>query len=482
MIDLRPVGYVIGWLVAAFGVSMIAPLLADLTLHAERQMVFAYTAIVTTLAGAAMVLSCANADVRSLTIQQSFLFACGIWVVFPLFGAAPFVLGEPGAGVIDALFESMSALTTTGGTVFNHLETLPPGTLLWRGQMQWFGGLGIVVVAIVFLPTLKVGGMQFFRSEAFDTLGKILPRATEIALSLTSIYLLTTVGCIAGYLWTGMTPFDALVHAFATVSTGGMANYDASFGQFGAGAQYVCIVFMLLAALPFVRYIQLVAGSARPLLTDSQVHAFFALIGVFVLALVWRLTAEGVMGPLEATRHALFNVVSIISGTGFATVDYGGWGSFAVTLFFVLGLIGGCSGSTACSVKVFRYQLLISAVAAEVRRLHSPNRVILPRYQGRPVDDETMSSVMAFFMLFYLSLGILTVLLVLLGLEPLTAISAAATALANVGPGLGPEIGPAGNFSGLNDAAKALLTVAMLLGRLELLSVLVILTPAFWRA
>lgn len=482
MIDLRPVGYVIGWLVAAFGLSMIAPLLADLALHAERQLVFAYVSIITTLAGAAMILACANADVRSLTIQQSFLFACGIWVVFPLFGALPFMLGAPRAGLIDALFESMSALTTTGATVFTGLERLPPGTLLWRGQMQWFGGLGIVVVAIVFLPTLKVGGMQFFRSEAFDTLGKILPRATEIALSLTSIYLLTTIGCIAGYLWTGMTPFDALVHAFSTVSTGGMANYDGSFGDFGAGTQYVCIVFMLLAALPFVRYVQLVAGHARPLLTDSQVRAFLAIIAVFVAALMWRLIAFEGAAFEEAFRAALFNVVSVITGTGFASADYGAWGSFAVTLFFVLGLIGGCSGSTACSVKVFRYQLLVSAVATEVRRLHSPNRVILPHYQGRPVDDETMNSVMAFFMLFYLALGLLAVLLVLMGLEPITAISAAATAIANVGPGLGPEIGPSGNFAGLNDGAKGVLTLAMLLGRLELLSVLVILTPAFWRA
>ena len=239
---------------------------------------------------------------------------------------------------------------------------------------------------------------------------------------------------------------------------------------------------MILAALPFVRYIQLVAGSARPLLTDSQVHAFFGIMAAFILALVWRLVSEGTMAPGEAFRHATFNVVSVVTGTGFASVNYGAWGAFALTLFFVLGLIGGCSGSTACSVKVFRYQLLISAVVAEVRRLHSPNRVILPRYQGRPVDDETMNSVMAFFMLFYLTLGLLTVLLILLGLPPLTAISSAATALANIGPGLGDQVGPAGNFAGLNDAAKVVLTLAMLLGRLELLSVLVILTPAFWRA
>jgi trk system potassium uptake protein TrkH len=261
-----------------------------------------------------------------------------------------------------------------------------------------------------------------------------------------------------------------------------MANSDASFGAYSAGAHYVAVVFMVLAALPFVRFIQLAAGTARPLLYDSQIWGFLLVIGGFVLALTLWLTWND-EGPYEpAFRESLFNVASIATGTGYSSADYNGWGSFAMALFFVLGLIGGCSGSTACSVKIFRYQLLLSAVSAEVNRLHSPNRMFTPRYQGRPVDDETMASVMAFFMFFFLTLGIVAVALVLLGLSPITAVSGAATALANVGPGLGPEIGPAGNFAGLSDPAKVVLTLTMLLGRLELLSVLVILTPAFWRA
>ncbi len=482
MIDIRPTGYVIGWLTTALGASMCAPLAADIAAGTEGPAVFATCAILTIACGAVVVLACGNADTGRLNIQQSFLLASGIWIVFPVFGALPFLLGAPRASLVDAVFESMSALTTTGSTVFVGLETLPPGTQLWRGMLQWFGGLGIVVVAMVFLPTLKVGGMQLFRSEAFDTLGKILPKATQIAISLTSIYVVLTLACTLGYIWSDMAPFDALVHAFTTVSTGGMANSDASFSAYGAGAHYVAVVFMILAALPFVRFIQLAAGTAKPLLRDSQVHGFLLVITAFVVTLTLWLTWSS-QGPYEpAFREALFNVTSIATGTGYASADYNAWGPFAMVLFFVLGLIGGCSGSTACSVKIFRYQLLLSAIVAEINRLHSPHRSYTPRYQGRPVSEETMSSVMAFFMFFFLTLGLLAVSLVLLGLAPITAISGAATALANIGPGLGPEIGPAGNFAGLNDGSKVVLTFGMLLGRLELLSVLVIFMPAFWRA
>ncbi len=481
MIDIRPVGYLIGWLVAALGASMLLPIAADLAVGSGQWRVFATTAILTFVSGALMVLACASEDPRAMGIQQSFLLATGVWVVFPFFGALPFWFGAPEASATDAIFEAMSALTTTGSTVFTGLETLPAGTLLWRGMLQWFGGLGIVVVAMIFLPTLKVGGMQIFRSEAFDTLGKVLPRAGEIALSLTGIYLVLSGLCFMAYVWSGMVPFDALVHAMTTISTGGMANQDASFGVYGAGAHYVGTVFMLLSALPFVRYIQMASGSARPLLRDVQVQGFLAMLATFVAILsAWlALKAEA---PFEQSfREVLFNVVSISTGTGYSSADYDTWGPLAMTMFFVLGLIGGCSGSTACSVKVFRYQLLLSAISAEVKRLHSPHRVFTPRYAGRPVSLSVLNSVIAFFMFFYLSLAVFAVILVLLGLAPITAISGAATALANVGPGLGAEIGPAGNFAGLPDSAKWVLTLAMLVGRLEIMSVFVILTAAFWR-
>ncbi|WP_111428943.1 TrkH family potassium uptake protein [Rhodobacteraceae bacterium DSL-40] len=482
MIDLRPAGYLVGWLVAALGGSMILPLLANLVVgHGQNAGEFSAAAIITVVTGATVSLACANCDRRRIGVQESFLLATVIWAVFPFFGALPFMMGEPHASFTDAFFEAMSALTTTGATVFSGLESLPPGVLLWRGMLQWFGGLGIIVVAMVFLPTLKVGGMQIFRSEAFDTLGKMLPRAGTIAMSLTSIYFLLTFLCFMAYIFTGMVPFDALVHAMTTISTGGMANTDASFSIYGAGTHYVSVIFMVLAALPFVRFMQLAAGSARPILRDTQIQGFLIVIGCFtlVLSVYYAMRAEGAFEP--AFREVLFNVTSVATGTGYASADYGVWGPLAVSLFFIIGLIGGCSGSTACSVKIFRYQLLISAISAEVKRIHSPSRVFTPRYAGRAVSDDIMGSVIAFFMFFYLSLAVVAVLLVLVGLEPITAISGAATAIANIGPGLGPEIGPAGNFAGLPALAKWILAGAMLIGRLELMSVFVLFTAAFWR-
>lgn len=482
MIDVRPVGYLTGWLVAAFGVSMILPMLADITAANGNASVFATTAIISVVVGVLTALACGTGGHAELGRQQGFLLTTALWVVFPALGALPFWLGAPRASFTDALFESMSAITTTGSTVFVGLDRLPAGTLLWRGMLQWFGGLGIVVVAMIFLPALKVGGMQLFRSEAFDTLGKILPRAGEIALRLTAIYMALSVLCFLGYVVAGMGHFDAAVHAMTTVSTGGMANSDASFFDYGPAAHYVAVVFMILAALPFVRFVQLASGHGRPLIRDSQVRTFLAVIAVTVAALAaWVVLTLGL--PAERTfREVLFNIVSVITGTGFSSTDYNLWGPLAMTVFFVVGLIGGCSGSTVCSVKIFRYQLLFSAVAAQLRQLHSPSRVVALRYEGRAVDADVLDSVIAFFMLFYLTLATSALLLVLVGLEPITAITGAATALANIGPGLGPEIGPAGNFAGLPVAAKWVLSATMLLGRLEIMSVLVIFNVAFWRA
>ncbi len=482
MIEIRPVGYLVGWLVTGLGATMLLPLIADLVHGHSHARVFAETAVFTVVSGMVTVFACANGSDKRIGLQESFLLATGLWAVFPLFGALPFWLGAPEASFTDAFFEAMSALTTTGATVFTGLEDLPPSTLMWRGMLQWFGGLGIVIVAMVFLPALQVGGMQIFKSEAFDTMGKILPRAGEIAISLTGIYGILTFLCFMSYTFAGMQPFDAMVHTMTTVSTGGMANYDSSFAVYGAAPHYVAVIFMTLSALPFIRFVQLVRGTARPLLRDTQVHGFFAVI-VFFLVVLSSYLAMRSDAPFEQSfREVLFNVVSIATGTGYASANYDTWGPLAMTMFFVLGLIGGCSGSTACSVKIFRYQLLLSAVSAEVKRLHSPNRVFTARYDGRPVSQEIMDSVMTFFMFFFLTLAITAVLLVLMGLDPVTSVSGAAAAIANIGPGLGPVIGPAGNYATLPDAAKWLLATVMLIGRLELMSVFVLFTFAFWRA
>ena len=481
MFDIRPVAYVIGLLVATLGATMFLPMLVDIAEGRGEWHVFLQTGLVTVLAGGLVSLSCANAVRERLSIQQTFLLTVGVWAVLPLFGGMPFIWGATEASFTDAYFEAMSGLTTTGSTVFVGLDTLPKGLLLWRGILQWLGGIGIIVVAMVFLPELRVGGMQVFRSEAFETMGKILPRATEIASSISTIYVALTLACAVAYIFCGMNPFDASVHALTTISTGGFANYDASFATFSGPAEYVASFFMVAAALPFVRYVQMLNGHHTALWRDSQVLVFFATIGTLVVVMAVTLVSIFPHHPEQAVREALFNITSIISGTGYASVDYMGWGSFIITMFFFIGLIGGCAGSTACSVKIFRYQILFASIRVQLRRIRAPHGVFIPRFQGRPVDDETMSSVLAFFAFFVVSLGVLSVGLGMTGLDFTTSISGAATALANVGPGLGDIIGPAGNFASINDTAKWMLAFAMLTGRLEVMIVFTLFTMRFWR-
>ena len=484
MFDLRPVGYVLGLLVAALGLSMVIPMGLDILAQNGHWPAFAAAAAITALSGLFLTLACANGVTDRLSIQQTFFLTTGVWLVLPFFGALPFIFGATEARVVDAVFEAMSGLTTTGATVFGGLDDLPLGLNLWRGLMQWFGGIGIIVVAMVFLPELRVGGMQIFRSEGFDTFGKILPRAGEIASRIFVIYVALTLACGISYAGFGMAPFDAVMHALTTISTGGFSNYDDSFSVHQGPLEYVGAVFMVLASIPFVRYIQVVAGTAQPLLRDNQIRAYLATILVIVFALaLYRVVVTGIAGPV-ALREGLFNVVSIISGTGYASTDYQSWGPVAVAAFFFIGLIGGCAGSTSCSIKVFRYQLLFAAVSTQLRRIYAPHGVFEPRYDNRPVDEEVISSVMAFFVLFFVTLGVTAVLLGLTGLDTVTAVSGAAAALGNIGPGLGDLIGPAGNYANLgqNDAAKWILAAAMLVGRLELMAVMVLFTATFWRA
>ncbi|WP_371228761.1 TrkH family potassium uptake protein [Roseovarius sp. 2305UL8-3] len=482
MVDLRPVGYVVGLMVMALGLAMILPFMVDIAEGRGHWNVFAECAILTVLVGGLVALTCKNGVKEGLTIQQTFLLTTGVWVILPLFGALPFMLGDTDLRFVDAFFEAMSGLTTTGSTVLAGLEELPKGLLLWRGLMQWLGGIGIIVVAMVFLPELRVGGMQIFRTEGFDTFGKILPRATEISSRISVIYLALTLLCVLCYVLSGMDPFDATVHAMTTVATGGFANYDASFGAFGGTTEYVAVIFMMLAALPFVRFVQITAGTAQPLIHDPQVRGFFATaIVLVVIVTLWQFWQNE--NPSEAAfRKVLFNTVSILTGTGYASADYMQWGSFPVAMLFFVGLIGGCAGSTACSIKIFRYQLLLASIKAQLQRILTPHGMFTPRYQGRPVGDDVLNSVMSFFVFFTVTLGVISVVLGLTGLDFVTAVSGASAALANIGPGLGDTIGPAGNFASLNDTAKWVLAAAMLIGRLELLAVYAIFTISFWRA
>ena len=481
MIDLRPVGYVIGLLVAILGLTMVLPMLVDIAEGNGHWSAFLESGLLSVLIGGGVALSCASGVRQGLSLQQTFLLTSGVWVALPAFGSLPLMFGATDLSVTDAVFEAMSGFTTTGSTVIVGLDDLPKGILLWRGILQWLGGIGIIVFAMVFLPELRVGGMALFRSEAFDTMGKILPRAREIASRISVIYVGMTMACMLCYLALGMNVFDATVHALTTISTGGFANYDASFAVFSGPAEYVASVFMVLAALPFVRYVQMLNGNYTSMWKDPQARGFFWTIFVLVLIAWVVLTTIFPHHWEKSLREALFNITSIISGTGYASVDYMQWGPFLMVMFFYIGLIGGCAGSTACSVKIFRYQLLFAVLKVQLQRIRSPHGVFIARYGGRPVEAEVLSSVIAFFMFFILTLGVLSWALALTGLDFTTAVSGAATAVANIGPGLGDTIGPAGNFSSLNDTAKWILTVGMLVGRLELLVVYVLFTARFWR-
>ena len=480
MLDLRPVGYVIGLLTATLGVLMVFPMLLDWASGSGNWAAFAESAVVTALAGALLALACANGAGGGLDLRQSFVLTTGVWVVLPAFGALPLMIGEPGLGLTDAMFESVSGMTTTGTTVITGLDGLPMGTNLWRAILQWLGGLGIVIVALIFLPVMKVGGMQFFRAEGFDTLGKVLPRALDISAALVQIYVGMTLACAVVFWALGMDGFEAVVHALTALATGGFSNRDTSFTEFSDALHYAAAVFMILATLPFIRYVQMMQGQMAPLWRDVQVRTYLRwTVYAIVLVVGWRVLMQG--EPLLHTLHdSVFNVVSVLSGTGFGSGDVTLWGPMPFVVLLIVGFVGGCTSSTGCSVKVFRYMVMIEAIRTQFRRLLLPYSVQPVRLDGRTVDQDVINSVIVFFTLFVLSFGVLAVALAMTGLAPRTALTAAWTAIANIGPAFGPEVGPTGSVAAFPGSAKWLMIAGMLVGRLELLSVYVLFTVRFW--
>lgn len=481
MFDIRPVVYVIGLVVSCFGAAMILPMLVDLILQNGAWYTFAEAGFLTLLLGLCMALSTKNAVGEGLTIRQTYLLTTGVFAILPVFGALPFIIGPAKLTFTDAFFEAMSGLTTTGSTIMSNLSDQHAGILLWRGMLQWFGGVSVIVVALVFLPLLRVGGMQLFRWDGYDALGNVLPRAAQVTRTVSTIYLCLSGVCLISYLLAGLKPFDAVVYTMATMATGGFGNHDSSFADLGMAAEYVCVVFMILASLPFIRYGQVMQGQVKPIFKDSQIKSFIAIIVAVVTALFfWQIFANGESYE-RAFRKSLFNGVSILTGTGFVSADYGSWGSFPVMLLFIVGLIGGCAGSTCCSIKVFRFQLLFAAIWVRIQKMRSPHMIAVPRYESKQVPIEVVKSVMLFLIMFFGTLAVTTILLSLTGLDFITSLSGAATAVGNVGPGLGDEIGPTRNFSGLNDFAKWILSFVMLAGRLELIAVYAVFMVKFWR-
>ena len=480
MIQIRPILLTIGMTLCALAAFMLLPALVQFNDEVAGWEVFLASAVFTLFIGGLLILVTWDKEPAELGIKEGFVLTTATWLVLVAFAAIP--LAGMGMTYTDAFFEAMSGLTTTGATVLTGLDNLPRGVLLWRAILQGLGGLGIIVMALIVLPFLRVGGMQLFHTESSDRNEKVLPSASELVTATAGIYCALLLACLALYLAFGMAPFDAVCHALTTVATAGFSTHDDSFGFFPSPAlQWTCILFMILGGLPFVIFIQILRGEPAVVWRDRQVRGFmFLLVAMIAIMTFWLVTALNVE-PLEALRRAAFNVTSIMTTTGFATEDYTQWGEFAVGLFFLLMFVGACSGSTAGGIKIYRLQVAGMLTRSHFLHLMSPNRVVTLTYNNRRLPLDVPFSVIAFLAIYMATVGLFTVLLSALGLDLVTALSAATSAVGNVGPGLGDQVGPAGSYALLPDAAKWALSAAMLLGRLELFSVLVLLRPEFWR-
>jgi trk/ktr system potassium uptake protein len=482
LFDIRPIFLVNGILLAMLGAAMFLPALVDASVQNDDWLIFAGSAMLTLFTGVSFALMTWGHG-GNLTVREAFILVVSVWTFLPAFSALPFAFSALEMSYTDAFFEAMSGLTTTGSTVMTGLDTAPPGILLWRSLLQWLGGLGIIVMAIAVLPILQIGGMQLFKVEAFDTTEKVLPSAAQLALSLVSFYAGATA-ITTLLLWIAdMSFFDAINHAMTSIATGGFSTRDGSVGAFAsAQVDWTIIGAMIAGSLPFALYLQALRGRPETLWKDSQVQVFFGVLIVLVVAMALYDKASAIEGGFVShLRFAAFNVISVMTGTGYSNHDYSLWGPFAVTLFFFIMFVGGCAGSTSCGIKIFRFRVIYEAAAVQVRRLIHPSGVFVPHYNHKPIADSVTASVMSFMFLFILTFGIISILLTLMGLDTLTALSSAGTAIANVGPGLGPIVGPSGNFSSLPELAKWLMAAGMLIGRLEIFTVLVIFTPTFWR-
>lgn len=478
--DLRPAFFIVGILLSILACAMLVPAAVDAALGHSDWQVFVTAFAVTLFVGVSLTLSTRRSWNR-LDVRQAFVMTALSWLVIAVFGSLPFMFSELQLSVTDSFFESMSGVTTTGSTVIVGLESAPPGILLWRAILQWLGGIGIIVMAIAVLPILRVGGMQLFRVEAFET-DKVLPRAATIAAGIASIYGgLTLLAALTLYLL-GMNGFDAFAHAMTSIATGGYSTRDDSIGYFDSASidAAICVI-MIMGSVPFVLYLQAVRGNLLAFARDSQVRVMLLVLALAILLMALYLQRTDQMTWLEALRYSSFNVISVMTGTGYATAGFDQWGGFAVITFFLLMFVGGCAGSTTCGIKIFRFQILYETARTQLRRLTQPNGVFLAYYDGKPIPESVGLSVMSFFFFFAVSFAFLAIALSFLGLDYITALSGAATAIANVGPGLGEVIGPEGNFASLPSSAKWLLCAGMLLGRLELFTILVLFTPHFWR-
>ena len=477
----KTVFFLIGILLVVLGTSMLAPYLMQI-LYDENRHSFVASSFVTIFIGILFIL--ANLEEEFiLNLRQTFLFSSLAWLMVAIFGSLPFLLSSQEFTFSDAFFESMSGITTTGATIITDLDNSPKSILLWRAIMQWLGGIGIVVMAITILPLLKVGGMQLFKMEGPDSAEKILPRTIEVASIIISTYLILTFLCGFFYWIFGMSIFDSISHAMTTIATGGFSTHNDSIGFFkNSNIEIIASIFIVLGSIPFISYLKFVQGNKKVFFQDVQIKGLIYLILASVIIMfLYLLFINYESNIFDKIRISSFNVISILSGTGYVTDDFGLWGKFSLIFFLFLMFIGGCAGSTACGIKIFRLQMLFIFLINQVKKLISPNSIIINKYNNHKISNDFINSVIIFIFSFLFIFFIIAMLLSISGLDFLTAISGAASAISNVGPGLGDTIGPNGNYKAVPDLSKWILSMGMLLGRLELFAVLVLFFPSFWR-
>jgi len=478
MSNYKTVFFTLGILQIILGVSMFIPIIAQF-IYSEIDSSFFGSSIVTIIFGTLFFLSNIDHD-KKLNLQQAFLLTALSWLSIAIFGSFPFIFSNLELSFTNAFFESMSGITTTGSTIISDLESTPKAILLWRAILQWLGGIGIIVMAITLMPIMNVGGMQLFKISNNDSSEKILPKSKEIALRLIYIYAGLTTLCAITYNIFGMNIFDSITHSMTTIATGGFSNYNQSIGFFNSLAiETSAMIFIVLGSIPFIVYIKFLSGNRSIFTSDIQIKSFLKIIFISIIILSTYLAFK----DLESfsLRSVLFNIISILTGTGYVNDQFDNWGSFPLVLFLGLMFIGGCAGSTTCGIKIFRIQILYSFVKNQLRKIIYPKGIFVLKYDKNPIDNKFIASIISFIYMYLIIFFLLSALLSLSGLDFLTSISGAATSISNVGPGLGSIIGPNGNFSSLPDVSKWILAVGMILGRLELFAILVLFLPSFWR-
>ena len=480
MSNYKTVFFTLGILQVILGLAMIMPIIVQF-IYSELDSSFISSGIITIIFGILFFISNLDHD-KKLNLPQAFLLTALSWLSIAIFGSLPFIFSNLSLDITDAFFESMSGITTTGSTIITNLEAAPKSILIWRAILQWLGGIGIIVMAITLMPIMNVGGMQLFKISSNDTAEKILPKSKEISLRLILIYLVLTFSCALFYKIFGMNFFDSLTHSMTTIATGGFSNYNQSIGYFNSTLiETTSMIFILLGSLPFIAYLKFLNGDKKIFYSDTQIKTFFKIVFFSIVILfIYLLILK--QSLLEVSlRSIAFNVISILTGTGYVTQDFNQWGNFPLIFFLILMFIGGCAGSTACGIKIFRIQLLYNFLINQLKKIIYPRGVFIIKYDKNNIDDKFMSSVISFIFLYIVIFFILTAILSLTGLDFITSISGAATSISNVGPGLGEIIGPNGNFSSLSNSSKWALSLGMILGRLELFAILVLFIPSFWR-